>query len=383
MGNAFHVLHVTQPTDGGVATYVRALVADQAGRGWRVGLACPPGPLPEQAQLVDGVSVFAWEARRVPGPSVIPEGRALRALLRRLHPDVIHLHSSKAGLLGRLAAFGRGRPVLFQPHGWSFEAVAGPLRRASVRWEQLGGRMCERIICVSEAERERGRHAGIKARMEVVRNGVSTDALRAVANAQPPSAIRVDLGLPPGPLAVCIGRLSEQKGQDVLLAAWPQIVARVPSAHLALVGEGTDAARHRMPVGVLAAGPRVDVPKWLAAADVVIAPSRYEGLSLAVLEAMAVGRPVVATDVDGMKESLGATAGCVVPPEEPEALVAPVVARLQEPERAAAEGRAAGRRARELFDVRRTHDELARLYEEAYGASAVGGLPGSRQTVRV
>jgi glycosyltransferase involved in cell wall biosynthesis len=97
---------------------------------------------------------------------------------------------------------------------------------------------------------------------------------------------------------------------------------------------------------------------------------------------MAVGRPVVATDVDGMRESLGATTGCVVPSGAPESLVAPVVARLRDPERAAAEGSAAGRRARELFDVRRTHDELARQYEEVCRAS-VGKLPRSRQAARV
>ena len=171
----------------------------------------------------------------------------------------------------------------------------------------------------------------------------------------------------------------------MLLAAWPRIVDRVPSAHLALVGDGTDAARHRSPVGagVLAAGPREDVPTWLAAADVVIAPSRTEGLSLAVLEAMAARRPVVATDVDGMWESLGANAGCVVAPEDPAALVEPIVARLQDPARAAAEGSAAGRRARELFDVQRTHDELARLYEEAFRTSDVGGVQASRHAVGV
>lgn len=339
--------------------------------------------------MMRGTTVLAWEATREPGPSVVREVQGLRLLMRTLQPDLIHLHSSKAGLIGRLAAVGQGVPVLFQPHGWSFDAVTGSLRLASMQWERLGGRMCERIISVSEAERERGWRAGIKARIEVVLSGVSTDVWRAVARRKPRSAARAELGLPPGPLVVCVGRLCEQKGQDLLVAAWPRIVDLVPSAHLVLVGEETETARLRMPVGtgVLLAGRQEDVSPWLAAADVVVAPSRWEGLSLAVLEAMAVGRPVVAADVDGMRESLGAMSGCVVPPRDPVALVAPVVARLQDPDLAAVEGTIASRRARELFDVRRTYDMLARLYQDvyqkAYRAAVVGRFRESRQAVRV
>ena len=263
--------------------------------------------------MVPGVSVIAWEATRDPGPSVVREMRSLRLLMQALRPDMVHLHSSKAGLIGRLAAVGGRAPVLFQPHGWSFEAVTGPLRLTSVLWERLGARKCERIICVSEAERGRGRRAGVRARMEVVLSGVSTDG-RVVSER---SAARAELGLPPGPLVVCVGRLCEAKGQDQLLAVWPRIVGRVPSAHLVLVGEGTVDTRLQVGVGtsVLLAGLQDDVLPWLTAADVVVAPSRREGLSLAVLEAMAAGRAVVATDVDGMRESIGESSGCIVPPE--------------------------------------------------------------------
>ncbi len=182
-------------------------------------------------------------------------------------------HGPSALFEGRLDRATRCRwgasACLFQPHGWSFEAVTGPLRLTSVLWERLGARKCERIICVSEAERGRGRRAGVRARMEVVLSGVSTDG-RVVSER---SAARAELGLPPGPLVVCVGRLCEAKGQDQLLAVWPRIVGRVPSAHLVLVGEGTVDTRLQVGVGtsVLLAGLQDDVLPWLTAADVVVA----------------------------------------------------------------------------------------------------------------
>lgn len=384
-GHSFHVLHVTQSTYGGVAAYVRGVIEDQVDRGWRVTLVSPMGSLQEQVRRVRGVSVLVWEARRDPGPSLVREVRSLRLLMRATRPDLIHLHSSKAGLVGRLAAMGQGVPTLFQPHGWSFEAVTGSLRSMSMSWERLGARMCQRIICVSEAEGERGRRAGVRAGMEVVPSGVSMDVAPAVPSPGHRSAVRAELGLPPGPLVVCVGRMCEQKGQDLLLAAWSRIIERVPSAHLVLIGEGTLDARLRMRAGpsVLLAGPQEDVFPWLSAADLVVAPSRWEGLSLAVLEAMAAGRSVVATDVDGMRESIGESSGCVVPPEDPDALVPPIVARLTDPELATVEGSSAARRARELFDVRRTHETIARLYQEVCRAAAIGEARSSRQAVPV
>src|SRR5205814_7280998 len=118
---------------------------------------------------------------------------------------------------------------------------------------------------------------------------------------------RARLGLPAGPLVVCVGRLSRQKAQDVLLEAWPRVASAVPDATVALVGDGPEepALRARNAPNVLFAGWRDDVPDWLAAADVVAIPSRWEGLPLVVLEAMARGRSVVSADADGMAESLG------------------------------------------------------------------------------
>ena len=153
-----------------------------------------------------------------------------------MQPDVLHLHSSKAGLAGRLAARGR-LPTVFQPRGWSFEAVTGPKRAAAVAWERFGARWAAAVVCVSEGERERGEGEGIHARWHVIANGVDLN-VHEPADAADRAQSRQRLELGEGPLVVCVGRLTRQKGQDILLDAWPEILRRVPDARLALVGDG-------------------------------------------------------------------------------------------------------------------------------------------------
>ena len=379
-GSRRHVLHVTQSTDGGIATYLGTLAADQIHRGWRVTLVCPPeGPLPELARGVPGISVLAWEATRDPGPSVLGEVRSLRRLTRAVSPDLIHLHSSKAGLIGRLAAPRGKTPIVYQPHAWSFEAVTGLKRQVSIVWERVGARLCQQMICVSEAERQRALQEGVVGPMKVILSGVEIDRLRSVRNVDRRQA-REALGLPEGPLAVCVGRLCEQKGQDVLLAAWRAVLRAAPDARLALVGDGELKSQlrfMRLP-NVIFAGTREDVPRWLRAADLVVAPSRWEGFSLAIIEAMALGRTVVATDVDGVREALGDNIGKVVASDDPRALVGPIVDRLLDTDLAAREGRRATRRVERYFDMRRTHDEIARLYDDLLEVKAPAALAWER-----
>jgi glycosyltransferase involved in cell wall biosynthesis len=368
-GSRLHILHVTQST-GGVAKYLRSLASDQVNRGWRVTVVCPlQGPFPDFSEQLPGVAFLPWNATRNPGPSVLGEVATLRRLTQSVSPDLIHLHSSKAGLVGRLAAVGYPGPVIFQPHAWSFEAVTGLMKRLSVGWERVGARLCEQLVCVSEAERERAVQAGLNAAMTVILSGVEIDGLRAATFADRRRARRT-LRLAEGPLAVCVGRLCKQKGQDVLLEAWRTVAREVPDAKLALVGDGDLAPmlRYMQVPNVIFAGVRHDVPAWLTAADLLAAPSRWEGFSLAILEAMALGRTVVAADVDGVREALGENVGEVVAQDDPSALVTPIVERLLDARLAAREGRLAAKRAEDFFDIRRTHEEIAALYSRLLNA---------------
>lgn len=365
------ILHISQPVEGGVGRCVRELVADQLERGWAVTVASPGGDL-EDAVRGLGAAHVSWPAGRAPGPATAVETMRLRWLFAE-HPfALIHLHSSKAGAAGRLALRGR-LPTIFQPHGWSFYPLSGALRRAAIAWERIGARWAHAILCVSETERRRGEEAGIRARWEVVPNGIDPRALSPASEVDRVAA-RARLGLDRSPLVVCLGRICHAKGQDVLLDAWPRVLGRVPEARLALVGGGPDAAalQQRPAERVTFAGERTDAPDWLAAADVVAAPSRWEGMSFAMLETMASARSLVITDVPGARDALGDEAAAVVPLGDLRALAAAIIERLLDPALAAGEGAAARARVERSYDVRDSTDGVARLYARILGAPLEG-----------
>lgn len=358
------VVHVTQPVTAGVAKVVLQLATGQRDRGWSVSVVCPAGWLADQARE-SGIDVHPWQATRGPGPASMGEVTRLRGLLARLAPDVVHLHSSKAGLAGRLALRG-DRPTIFQPHLWSFQSASGPLRDAAAAWERFAARWTHQLVCVSDDELAAGRAVGVTTAAEVVCNGVDTDRLRPVDR----SAARRVLGLAEhAPTAVCVGRLAAQKGQDQLLSAWPAVLAEVPAARLVLVGDGPLADRWRAthPVAALASvrwwGHSDAVAEHYAAADVVVLPSRAEGMALVPLEAMACARPVVAFDVGGVRQSVGG-AGAVVPAGDGAALARAIAARLADPALAAREGLLGRRRVEDLFGSDRVHERIATLVEK-------------------
>jgi glycosyltransferase involved in cell wall biosynthesis len=354
------VLHVTQPTDAGVAAYVAALCTDQHARGWDVIVACPP-----QGWLADnladrGIRRIGWRAERAPGANVAGEARRLGRHVDGVHPDVVHLHSSKAGLAGRLCVRGR-LPTIFQPHGWSWLAAARSTVRATVAWERFAAAWTALFVCVGEGEAAQARAVGLQGRFCVVRTGVDVTRFGRAGDDDRRRG-RVRLGLPVGaPLVVCVGRVTRQKGQDVLLAAWASVQARHPDATLALVGGGDllEPLRRQAPPGAIFIGPVEDVRQWYAAADLVVLPSRWEGLPLTLLEALAVGRSVVGSDIPGIADVLPADAGAVVPPDDAAALADAILDRLCRIDLAHAEGDAGARYAEAEAGVRRTFDMVA------------------------
>ncbi|MEV5574989.1 glycosyltransferase [Spirillospora sp. NPDC052269] len=356
------VLHVSQPTTGGVAGYVVQTVAAQRRRGWEVFVACPQDGRLSQELLVEGVPHHPWEAGRVPGPSTLDEARRLRRVIAAVRPDVVHLHSSKAGLVGRLPGVATRRPVIFQPHGWSWLSGGGVLGRASAWWERRAAHRADAIVCVGEGERRQGTGKGIRERLWTIRNGVDLTRFPP-ADQRERELARERLRLPrQAPLVVCLGRVTRQKGQDILLDAWDQVVRACPDAELAIVGSGDtlDELRRRGGDRVRFVPEAVCPRDWLAAAHVVALPSRWEGLPLVALEALAVGRSVVASRIPGLAEVVTSDVGALVTCGDPDELAQAIAVRLRDPGLAASEAEAAGVRVRD-FDMAETQRRLCAL----------------------
>ncbi|MBW3609780.1 MAG: glycosyltransferase, partial [Actinobacteria bacterium] len=261
-----------------------------------------------------------------------------------------------------LAAWALRRPLAVTVH-LALEGRAG-------RHEALSGwalRRAGAVIAVSDAI---GEHlAGLGVSSTVVRNGLPVP--------RPARGARAALGVDEGALLVGgIGRLSPQKGWDVLCQAAATLRERCPDAVVAIVGEGPERERLEPLArehGVRLLGGRADAASLLCAFDVLAAPSRFEGLALVPIEALHAGVPVVAADVDGLRDVIG-DAGVLVARDDPRALGAALARLAADPrERAALAGRGRARAAA-LFSVERMARETLAVYERL-GLRAAGTTP--------
>jgi glycosyltransferase involved in cell wall biosynthesis len=362
---------------GGAEGYLETLLLHADRERYRVGLALPERPatrpLVEHTRAA-GAEVVFYTGQHRDGLSPGALARGL-SLLRELEPRVAHFVLSgprrcaelvlAAALLRvprRIATFQLVTPV---PHfGW----LAGALRMLNRRAQF---RTLHRGVAVSRGN----------ARLLVEQYGFPASRLALIPNAvdiarfapRPPDpATRAAWGVPAGaPLIGVVGRLGPQKGHRVLLQALPRVWERYPSTHVALIGAGELDAELRALAAqvdnrgrVHFAGRQDDVPAALAALDLFVLPSLYEGLPFAVLEAMAAGRALVATAVDGTAEVIDPErSGVLVPPGLPGPLADAIIRLLGDPALRERLGQAARAEVAARFDQRQMLERTYALYE--------------------
>jgi glycosyltransferase involved in cell wall biosynthesis len=375
------VLIVSQPVDYGVAIYVRHLTAAAVAAGHRVTVVSPGGDHGPLAAWIRsaGADHRSLNMARKPAARDVFDLLALRRLERGR--DLVHLHSSKAAALGRVAALslgGRRPAVVVTAHYWSW--LVGGRWAPLYRWiERRLASRCDSIVAVSEGEAGEGRVVlGPSAPLELIPNGVDRDHFS-------PDGNPADRD-PGRPLLVCVGRLSHQKGQDVAIRALARLHDR--TARLRLVGAESgvgERARLEVLATSLGVADRIewrgaveDTAPEYRAADVVVAPSRWDGLSLALLEAMASGAAIVASDVNG-SESLG-DAGVIVPPGDPEALAEEIDRLLEDAPRRRQLGVAARTRSGP-FDLATTMQRNLDLWSGLTIDSAGAGVPAPAEPI--
>jgi glycosyltransferase involved in cell wall biosynthesis len=299
-------------------------------------------------------------------------------LIRRERFVIVHTHSAKAGFLGRLAAWLCHTPVVVHTlHGLPFHDHMSALRRRLyLLLDRLVRPMTDAFLAVApQVAREAvERRIASPGDVAVVPSAVELDEIPS----DPDPAARVDLGIPSDvPLIGTVGRLEYQKAPLDFVRMAARVAAVRPDARFVMVGEGplaadAEAEARRLSVGVQLVGFRPDAPRIASSFDVFVISSLYEGLGRALTEAVASGRPVVATAVNGVPDLIepGCT-GLLAPPGDPAALADCVLWMLAHPAEAARMGATGSGHVRWMFDPAL----MCALIDQTY--CRLLGLPGS------
>ena len=351
---------------GGMERVVIHLARGLPDQGFAAELVTLAGADSPMGQSLDGL--VHWELSKRPGLD-LGLARSLASLVRRTGAALLHAHNTLSLLYAVLASLMTRTPVVGTLHGANFEGP--PRHRQLRRWLS---RRCASVTCVSrdalEAARDQDRID--PRRLRLVYNGIDTDQVKAALGQR--EAARAELGLEPDAgVIISVGRLSHEKDYATLLAALTEPAWGQRPPVLLLVGDGPErgaleARAQELGLGERARflGERDDVPRLLAASDAFTLSSLSEGVSMALLEAMAAGLPVAATRVGGTPEVvLPGQTGLLVPPQDPQALAKALGGLLSDPELARRMGSAGAARVEEHFSLAAMSRAYAELFRQA------------------
>ena len=303
----------------------------------------------------------------------------LRDVFRSMKPDVVHMHSSKAGIIGRWAAWHEKIPaVVHTIHGLPFGPSESRVRNfLYTHLERWAARRCHAIVSVCDAMTEQALAAGVGRReqFQTVYSGMDVDSFL-----NPPRTrdeVRAELGLKDHEVAFAtVARLFERKGHDDLLAAAPTILKANPNVRFVWIGDGllrdhliaeTERLGIRPAFHFVGLVPPERCPELLGAIDAVVHPSLREGLARVLPQALLVGRPIISYDVDGAREVCLPETGILLNPRDIQGLSASILKLAGDPELRRKLGSEGRRRFADQFRHETMTRELRSLYERLLG----------------
>lgn len=302
--------------------------------------------------------------------------RRLIHMLREVQPEIVHTHSSKAGILGRAAAAAAGIPAVHTIHGAAFHFGQNPFAyRAYVAAEKWAARRTARFISVADAMTREYVAAGIATadRFTTIYSGFDVEPF--LQPPRPPAVVREELGLSADQIVVGkVGRLFHLKGHEFVIAAARDVVAAQPNVRFLLVGDGilraqyesqlraTGLERHFVFTGLV---PPERVPELLHACDIVVHTSQWEGLARVLPQALIAGKPVVAYDVGGAAEVvIPDKTGYLLPRDSVREVADAVIALAADPELRRRMGEAGRARFTEKFRHQTMTQRIRKVYTD-------------------
>jgi glycosyltransferase involved in cell wall biosynthesis len=338
----------------------------------------PEGSLLERATAA-GIRVIVMdEMRRAIHPlRDVQVYRHLIGHLRRLQPDIVHTHSSKGGIIGRRAAHAAGLPVILHTiHGLAFTASTKPIINWTYKYlERQAAPLTTRIICVADAMRDQSLAAGIGKPEQYITIYSGMETAPFINPPVPRQIIRQSLGITDNQFIVgTIARLFDLKGHDDLLDIAPEICRQFPNLRFLWLGDGLlrekfEARMTQMNLRdrfiLTGMVPPVRVPELVGAMDLLVHPSRREGLARALPQAALAQKPVITYDIDGNREGLqNNITGILIPPFDKKLLLDSISKLAHDPQRCTQMGIAGRDFALKRFDSEVMVSALDRLYRD-------------------
>lgn len=368
---------IDQPFLGGGQINLLSLAESLDKKKFKVSVCSQAGGPLGEALKTRNIPHFPANLKKIFSPQTLVN---IKTLLRELRIDILHTHGGIAGFYGRWAARQVGTPVIVHTlHGIHYLHYRNIfLKYVYILLERWLSRFTNAVIFVSDADRKKGiRHRlSDQDKMEVIKNGIDFSQFKSLGNhANMKEWREKTLGeISSGPLVGTVARLHRQKGISFLLKAVGKIQEVIPDVKIVIVGGGpwqdrlnrlNQELQHSDCVRIL--GERSDAYDLLALFDVFVLPSLWEGLPYVLLEAAALGKPVVATDVDGPRELIkNGETGLLVPSSDPASLAQAVITLLRDREKASKLGANFKRDLSQKYTLSHMVKQTQELYERLY-----------------